>query len=129
MNLSFREQPQVAICKTPFVQKDGDYQLMVMHKQQKAGLTYYLQIIVYKTMAILPLTLRKLLFPLSTPATTSGWMVISAIVVRTAASGHLHRTPQLSLTTCTSTLRVWYLRLATLRYTALLSVVSGGRCF
>ena len=45
---------------------------MVMHKQQKAGLTYYLQIIVYKIMAILPLALIKLLFPLSTPETTSG---------------------------------------------------------
>ena len=72
MNLSFRKLPQVAICKTPFVQKDGDYQLMVMLKQQKAGLTYYLQVIVYKTMAILPLTLAKLLFPLSTPGTTTG---------------------------------------------------------
>ncbi|MBR3204374.1 hypothetical protein IKF81_01695 [Candidatus Saccharibacteria bacterium] len=60
-------------CKTPFVQKDGDYQLMVMHKQQKAGLTYYLQVIVYKTMTLLLLLmLIKLLFPLSTPATTTG---------------------------------------------------------
>ncbi len=73
MNLSFRKLPQVAICKTLFVQKDGDYQLMVMHKHQKAGLTYYLQIIVYKTMTLLLLLmLIKLLFPLSTPGTTTG---------------------------------------------------------
>ena len=46
---------------------------MVMLKQQKAGLTYYLQVIVYKTMTLLLLLmLRKLLFPLSTPGTTSG---------------------------------------------------------
>ena len=46
---------------------------MVMHKQQKAGLTYYLQVIVYKTMTLLLLlTPIKLLFPLSTPATTAG---------------------------------------------------------
>ena len=72
MNLSFREQPQVAICKTPFVQKAGDYQLTVMLKHQKAGLTYYLQAITYKIMAILPLTPTKLLFPLSTPEATTG---------------------------------------------------------
>ena len=61
-----------ATCKTPFVQKDGDYQLTVMLKHQKAGLTYYLQVIVYKIMAILPPILIKLLFPLSTPGTTTG---------------------------------------------------------
>ena len=88
----------MATCKTPFVQKAGDYQLMVMHKQQKAGLTYYLQVIVYKTMAILPLTPTKLLFPLSTPATTTGYVVISTNVAPTATSGHLHRAPQRTLT-------------------------------
>ena len=73
---------------------------MVMHKHQKAGLTYYLQVIVYKTMTLLLLLiLRKLLFPLSTPGTTTGYMVISTIVVQTATSGHLHRTPQQALAT------------------------------
>ena len=89
----------MATCKTPFVQKAGDYQLMVMHKQQKAGLTYYLQVIVCKITVIPPPTFAKLLFPLSTPATTTGYMVISSIVAPTAASGHLHRTPQQTLTT------------------------------
>ena len=93
-------------CKTPFVQKAGDYQLMVIHKHQKAGLTYYLQIIVYRIIAILPLTPTKLLFPLSTPGATTGYMVISTIVALTATSGHLHRTPQQALTTYTSTLHV-----------------------
>ena len=65
--------PQVAICKTPFAQKAGDYQSMVIHKHQKAGLTYYLQVIVYKTMTLLLLLmLIKLLFPLSTPGSTTG---------------------------------------------------------
>ncbi|MBR3204349.1 hypothetical protein IKF81_01550 [Candidatus Saccharibacteria bacterium] len=72
--------------------------------------------IVYKTMTLLLLLmLRKLLFPLSTPATTTGYMVISTIVAHTATSGHLHRTPQRALTTYTSALHVWDLRMATIR--------------
>ena len=72
---------------------------MIMLKHQKAGLTYYLQIIVYKITVILPLTLVRLLFPLSTPESTTGYMVISTIVVQAATSGHLLRAPQQSLTT------------------------------
>ena len=77
-------------------------------------------------MAILPLVLIKLLFRLSTPETTTGYMVISTIVVQTATSGHLLRTSQQTLTSYTSPLRVWYLRMATVGYTAFLSAVSGG---
>ena len=82
--------------------------------------------IVYKTMTLLLLLmLRKLLFPLSTPETTAGSMAISAVVAQAATSGHLLRTSQQTLTSYTSPLLVWYLRLATVRYTAFLSAVSS----
>ena len=72
--------------------------------------------IVYKTMTLLLLLMPiKLLFPLSTPGTTPGSMVISTLVALTATSGHLHRTPQHTLTTYTSTLHVYYLSMAAIR--------------
>ncbi len=72
--------------------------------------------IVYKTMTLLLLLMfRKLLFPLSTPGSTTGYMVISTLVAQAATSGRLRRAPQQALTTCTSALPVWYLRVATLR--------------